>query len=52
MNMISSEKAYANTKCKNKIQNIADRLDMLVEKPNFKEIIRKVEDILDEAGEI
>lgn len=46
------EKAYANTKCKNKIQNIADRLDMLVEKPNFKEIIRKVEDILDEAGEI
>ena len=46
------EKAYTVAKCKRKIKNISEELTMLIEKPNFKEIIRKVEDILSETGKI
>lgn len=46
------EKAYSRTKCKKKINHITENLTMLIEKPYFKDIIRKIEDILDEAREV
>lgn len=49
---IEFEKAYSRTKRKKKINNIANELTMLIEKPYFKDIIRKIEDILDETREI
>lgn len=46
------EKAYSNNKSKKKISHIAEELSLFIEKPEFKEIIRKIEDILDEAREV
>lgn len=46
------EKAYSQNKRKKKINHISEELRLLIEKPNFKEIIRKIEDILDETREV
>lgn len=45
-------KAYSIEKQKNKINKIKERLELYIEKEDFKEIIKKVEEILDENGEI
>lgn len=46
------EKSYTIAKCKKKIKHISDRLTMLIDKPNFKETIEKLEEVLDETGKI
>ena len=37
---------------KNAIKKINERLEMLMDDKNFKNIIRRMEDVLDESGEI
>lgn len=49
---IQFEKAYSQNKRKKKISHISEELTLLIESPNFKETVRKIEDILDEAREI
>ena len=46
------EKAYSQNKKKKKISHISEELILLLDTPNFKEIIRKIEDVLDEARKI
>ena len=46
------EKAYNTTKNMRKIERISKELAMLIDTPNFKDIIRSVEDIIDENGKI
>ncbi len=46
------EKAYNKTKRKKKIDHIVEELMLIIEKPYFKETIRKMEDILDEVREV
>lgn len=46
------EKAYTKYKRKKKINHISEELTLLLDSSNFKEIIRKIEDILDETGKI
>lgn len=46
------KKAYLTVKQKNKINTIKERLELYIGKDEFKDIIRKVEDVLDESGEI
>ena len=42
------KKCYIQVKNKNEIRKITERLELLVENENFKNIIRKLEDVLDE----
>ena len=46
------EKAYSKNKCKKKINHIVEQLTLMIEKTNFKETIRKIEDVLDEARKV
>ena len=46
------KKSYSANKHRKWIRKICEEMELLMEKPNFKEIIRKVEDVLDESGEI
>lgn len=46
------EKAYSQNKRKKKISHISEELTLLIESPNFKEIIRKIEDLLDETRQV
>lgn len=46
------EKSYTVSKCKKKIKNIADRLNRLIGNPNFKEIVGKVDNILNETRKV
>lgn len=46
------EKSYTIVKCRKRIKRISDKLITLIEQPNFKDIIRKVEDILNETREV
>lgn len=46
------EKSYNIAKCKKKIKNIENKLTTLIEYPNFKEIVRKVDEILNETGKV
>lgn len=44
--------AYSRVKNKKKIDRLAEDLNYMLDRPNFKEIIRKIEDVLDENREI
>lgn len=46
------KRAYEVVKRREDIKKISARLERNIEKENFKSIIRKIEDVLDEAGEI
>lgn len=46
------EKAYSRTKGKKKINHIVESLIMIIDKPYFKDTIRRIEDILDENREV
>ena len=43
------KKYYIEVKNKNEVKKIAERLNLLVGEENFKNIIRKMEDVLDET---
>ena len=43
------KKCYTLVKSKNQISKITERLEMLIGKDDFKNIIRKLEDVLDEV---
>ena len=45
-------KAFSMTKCKKRINNISNKLMGLIEKPNFKDVIGKVEEVVNEAGKV
>lgn len=46
------EKSYSRVKNMKKINRISEELIMLMDRPNFKDIVRSVEDVLDENGKI
>ena len=46
------EKSYTIAKCKKRIKHISDKLTTLIKEPNFKEIIKKIEEVLNETGEV
>lgn len=46
------KKSYLIIKRRREIEKISERLNYLIEKEEFKNIIRKIEDVLDENGEI
>ena len=46
------KKAYTKVKHKKMISRIVEELMLIIDKPYFKDTIRKVEDIIDENGEI
>lgn len=46
------EKAYKKVKRRKSIQHIAKELELFINRENFKDIIRKIEDIIDENREI
>lgn len=43
------KRAYTINKHKNDINKIVEDLEYFIDKPNFKEIVRKIEDYLDES---
>ena len=49
---IELNKAYSFVKNKKKIKRISEELELFIDKPNFKEVIRKIEDLLDESREV
>ena len=46
------EKSYVNVKDKQKLKEISERIAMYIGKDEFKELIRKIEDVLDEKREV
>ena len=46
------KKDFTIMKQKKVITRITEELTLYIDKPNFKEIIRKIEDVLDEAREV
>ena len=41
-------KCYSKNKRKNQIKKISERLEMFIEREDFKQIIRKIEDVIDD----